>query len=530
MCGRLAGPALLVAVLGLSACSGSSDPGTAPATTAKPGSSSNGTSSAGPSDPAAMTPAWQQVGNFDALQGRSRSALVKVYPLQRLAGNLLLTVDIVAQGTPGETLTGLNYLCRCQGVGDLQDVSLVDTSNRVRYGPLRDGSSSGDPFSSNINRSSHPVGTTWRVSGFYPDPGPDVTSMGVDLQLAGIAPEIPIVDGGQPPATVTTQSTTGGDSNGPLTTWAAPTPGTDAFVDKHDLIAKVVGGTVNEGGNRKQGIVTLNADVLFAFNSAKLSAKAGDLVNQARSILTAKADPAKPVSVVGYTDSKGSPNYNRTLSQKRADAVAKALRAGSLGSIKLKVSGRGEADPVALNTKGSGADNPRGRALNRRVEVTYAPKPAPAPTTPPVPAGPPATASPGSTITLPAATVKSSGVAPARIAAAVNPIVEDGTLSLVSLDITAEQDTLLLDAFTSRSKANQDISAFTIVDPATKRVYLAAYDQDDSYRVMGTYTHRLAAGKPLHFAFYAAALPPNLSTATVDLDQLGAAKNVPVTR
>ena len=108
--------------------------------------------------------------------------------------------------------------------------------------------------------------------------------------------------------------------------------------------------------------------------------------------------------------------------------------------------------------------------------------------------------------------------------------IESGTLSLVSLDITAEQDTLLIDAFSARSKANQDISAFSIVDPATKRVYLAAYDQDDRYRVMGTYTHRLLAGQPLHFSFYAAALPANVNAATVDLDQLGAAKNVPVTR
>jgi hypothetical protein len=116
------------------------------------------------------------------------------------------------------------------------------------------------------------------------------------------------------------------------------------------------------------------------------------------------------------------------------------------------------------------------------------------------------------------------------MSAAVRPIVETGTLSLVSMEITAEQDTLLIDAFSARSKADQDISAFTIVDPATKRVYLAAYDQDDPYRVMGTYTHRMSAGKPLHFAFYAAALPQNLSSATVDLDQLGAAKNVPITR
>ncbi|HST82418.1 MAG TPA: OmpA family protein [Kineosporiaceae bacterium] len=504
-----------------------------------------------------MTPAWQQLGNFDTLPDQTRSALVKVYPLQRYAGHLLLTVDIVAQGTPGAKLTGLNYVCRCQGQGDLRDVSLVDPINRVRYGPLRAGSSSGKPYSSDINLSVHPVGTTWRLGGFYPDPGTSVTSMGVDLQLAGIAPAIPIVDGGQPapnlvlgaPAgnpptassvgpsattarpTVSVQASAGGDNNGPLITWTTPVPGSDAFVDKHNLVAKVVGGTVNEGGNRTQGIVTLNADLLFAFDSAKLNANA--LIKQARSILISKADPAKPVSVTGYTDSLGDPTYNQTLSQRRADATAKALRTGGLGSITLNVTGRGESDPVAPNSTAKGSDNPRGRALNRRVEITYTPKPiaaTAAPSAPAVPASPDSTASPAPAITLPSVTVEGSGVAPAKMSATVHPIVQTGTLSLVSLDLTAEQDTLLIDAFSARSKADQDISAFTIVDPATKRVYLAAYDQDDSYRVMGTYTHRLLAGQPLHFAFYAAALPANLSTATVDLDQLGTAKNVAVTR
>ena len=544
------GAVAVVAVLGLSACSGDSNPSPTKAS-AKP--SSGSTQSGAPTGAASgLTPAWQQVGNFDALQGQSRSALVKVYPLQRIDGRLLLTVDIVAQGTAGQKLTGLNYLCRCQEKGDLEDVSLIDTTDRVRYGPLRAGSATGVPYSSNINTLFQDVGTTYRVGGFYPDPGPAVTSMSVDLQLAGIAPAIPIMDGGQPAPnlvlaaaggtapnpTPSVAAATGGDGNGPLVTWTTPAPGPDAYVDRHELIAKVVGGTVNEGGNRKQGIVTLNADVLFAFNSAKLSSKAGALVNQARSIVTSKADPTKPVAVVGYTDSKGSPTYNKTLSQKRADAVAKALRSGNLGSIKLNVSGRGEDDPVARNTTESGADNPRGRALNRRVEITYVPKPAPvatpSPTPPPATSAAGASASTGSTsapaITLPPASVKSNGVPAAMMTAAVHPIVEDGTLSLVTLDVTAQQDTLLLDAFTARSKADQDLSAFTIVDPTTKRVYLAAYDSDNKYRVMSTFTHRLAAGQPLHFAFYAAALPQSLSAATVDLDQLGAARNVPVIR
>jgi outer membrane protein OmpA-like peptidoglycan-associated protein len=34
--------------------------------------------------------------------------------------------------------------------------------------------------------------------------------------------------------------------------------------------------------------------------------------------------------------------------------------------------GHGEADPVAPNVKKDGSDNPRGRARNRRVTITFA--------------------------------------------------------------------------------------------------------------------------------------------------------------
>ncbi len=540
----------LTATLGLSACSkGGSTP--APTATADAGPTGSGSPSSVPTETAAPgpVPAWQQVGNFDAVAGRERKALIKVYPLQRIEGRLLLTVDIVAQGTSGQVLNGYNYFGLSLSNGDLSHVSLVDTTDRVRYGALRAGAG-GKVFTSNIGNLFHPVGTTYRVGGFFPDPGPGVTSMGVDLQLAGIAPSVPIVDGGEPatglvtdPSTGATpvagpsvQATTGGDGNGPLVTWPTSRPGPDAHVDKHDLIAKVVGGTVNEGGNRREGIVTLNADLLFAFNSAELSSRATGLIAQARAILTAKADPAHPVSVIGYTDSKGTPTFNQTLSQKRATAAATALRHGGLGKLKLTVSGRGESEPVEPNTAPGGGDNPRGRALNRRVEITYVPKPPPAPTATPTPvstatplpgAGSPA----GPAVTLPPRTVRGRGsLPPALIGATVAPIVEDGTLSLISVDLTAQEQTLVVDAFTGRLRAATDIAAFTVVDPATKRVYLAAYDRDDRNRVMGTYTHRLTPGQPEHYAFYAAALPAGLSTATIDLDQLGAAKNVTVVR
>jgi outer membrane protein OmpA-like peptidoglycan-associated protein len=112
--------------------------------------------------------------------------------------------------------------------------------------------------------------------------------------------------------------------------------------------------------------VTLAADVLFAFNSARLTGKANSRIAQAAARVR-KAPPGS-VRVVGYTDSKGSPGFNAGLSRKRARAVERVL-AKAVKGRKLVASGKGEANPVASNTTKSGADSPRGRALNRRVEI-----------------------------------------------------------------------------------------------------------------------------------------------------------------
>jgi outer membrane protein OmpA-like peptidoglycan-associated protein len=115
--------------------------------------------------------------------------------------------------------------------------------------------------------------------------------------------------------------------------------------------------------------VTLDADVLFAFDRADLSPSA-----QGRLDDTAAALPAStgPIQVDGYTDAEGDRAYNQSLSERRARAVADALgRAQPAVSARLAPQGHGAADPVAPNTKPDGSDNPAGRAENRRVTITY---------------------------------------------------------------------------------------------------------------------------------------------------------------
>lgn len=118
--------------------------------------------------------------------------------------------------------------------------------------------------------------------------------------------------------------------------------------------------------------IEVSADLLFAFNSADLSPQAADeLVGVVQRIQDRlKSTPTGlAVQVAGHTDSVGTPAYNLDLSQRRADAVAAALRTA------LK------AAPVAITPKGFGetqllADDKDGKdaaaALrNRRVTITF---------------------------------------------------------------------------------------------------------------------------------------------------------------
>ncbi len=115
--------------------------------------------------------------------------------------------------------------------------------------------------------------------------------------------------------------------------------------------------------------INLAADVLFDFDKADLKPAAEPQLTELATVL--KAYPAATVTIVGYTDAKGSDSYNVALSQKRAASVAVWLtaRAGMAGAT-LHTRGLGKANPVAPNTNPDGSDNPDGRAKNRRVEIT----------------------------------------------------------------------------------------------------------------------------------------------------------------
>jgi OOP family OmpA-OmpF porin len=107
---------------------------------------------------------------------------------------------------------------------------------------------------------------------------------------------------------------------------------------------------------------TLNG-IYFEYDSANLTADSQDAVHDALAIL--KRHPELVVEIAGHTDSRGTDGYNKSLSQRRADAVRKELVMHGVNASNLTSKGYGEAQPVASN------DTDAGRAKNRRVELRH---------------------------------------------------------------------------------------------------------------------------------------------------------------
>lgn len=115
-------------------------------------------------------------------------------------------------------------------------------------------------------------------------------------------------------------------------------------------------------------VVDLAADVLFAFDSAELSAQAPEQLRKA--VEQIRRGGSGDIQVIGHTDSHGDDAYNQDLSLRRARSVAAWLSSeGGVPAAQLKPEGRGEREPVAPNAGTEGNDYPEGRAMNRRVKI-----------------------------------------------------------------------------------------------------------------------------------------------------------------
>jgi outer membrane protein OmpA-like peptidoglycan-associated protein len=85
-----------------------------------------------------------------------------------------------------------------------------------------------------------------------------------------------------------------------------------------------------------------------------------------------KGSPDVEIVVSGHTDSKGNDDYNFRLSKDRAQAVVDYLIRNGISSSRLSAQGYGETRPIARNENPDLTDNPVGRQLNRRIEISMA--------------------------------------------------------------------------------------------------------------------------------------------------------------
>ena len=112
-----------------------------------------------------------------------------------------------------------------------------------------------------------------------------------------------------------------------------------------------------------RGMVLTLGDVLFDTGMATLKPGAYPTIDRLASVL--KEAPDRKVMIEGHTDSVGSDDYNRQLSERRAAAVQTALLERGVTSNQITSVGKGETFPVASN------DNAAGRQQNRRVEMVF---------------------------------------------------------------------------------------------------------------------------------------------------------------
>jgi len=137
--------------------------------------------------------------------------------------------------------------------------------------------------------------------------------------------------------------------------------GVGSYMDaQEERLARIPNTTVETVGSDKL-LVRFDADVLFAVDSALLSASARSTLQDVATVLN--DFPKTAVVVQGFTDDTGSEQHNLELSQRRAEAVKSEMVDRGVDPGRMTAIGYGEDHPVASN------DTPEGRRQNRRVTL-----------------------------------------------------------------------------------------------------------------------------------------------------------------
>jgi outer membrane protein OmpA-like peptidoglycan-associated protein len=107
-------------------------------------------------------------------------------------------------------------------------------------------------------------------------------------------------------------------------------------------------------------------NIYYDFNQSFIREDAGKELDKLAQLLT--DNPEITIELGSHTDSIDDQNYNRLLSQRRAESAVKYLIQRGIAPDRLVAKGYGEDKPIARNTNPDGSDNPDGRQRNRRTE------------------------------------------------------------------------------------------------------------------------------------------------------------------
>jgi outer membrane protein OmpA-like peptidoglycan-associated protein len=108
-------------------------------------------------------------------------------------------------------------------------------------------------------------------------------------------------------------------------------------------------------------------NIYYDFNQAELNDRSKGVLDTTLYVLLKEA-PEFIIEIGAHTDSIGDTEYNRQLSQQRADNVVKYLISKGIPAENLIARGYGAEQPMAPNKFPDGSDNPAGREKNRRTE------------------------------------------------------------------------------------------------------------------------------------------------------------------
>jgi OmpA-OmpF porin, OOP family len=110
------------------------------------------------------------------------------------------------------------------------------------------------------------------------------------------------------------------------------------------------------------GLTVRLKNIYFDFDKTTLKKESFVELNKVVDFL--KTNSKIEIEISGHTDSKGSDDYNLTLSQGRSQSVVDYIISQGIEGSRLTAHGYGEGKPVDTN------DTPEGQANNRRVEFT----------------------------------------------------------------------------------------------------------------------------------------------------------------